>query len=1179
MTSARPLISLIDEISLEATTLQDKASNPTNNVWVGASAGTGKTKVLTDRVLRLLLPRDGYADGIHPDKILCITFTKAGAAEMVARVTKILSQWAVCDRHDLETELETLLGHPASLNQIDRARQLFASVIDLPGGLKITTIHAFCQSVLGRFPLEAGLSPQFELIEESESRALIQQARNNLITDIRDNHNRTELHNAFENLSTWKNGEQINKLIQSAINQQARLVGLRHRHGSVDGIYRTLCAFLNISPDLTREGILRLFFTDPHYPSGAISTLADALAHGATKNQEKAAYLSYFISLPLEEKIKNYETYRDQFLTQKGGYFADSHVTNGAKAYNPDAPHIFTNEATRLFNCHDRLQSVALAQSTLAYLTVAYDMIDRYTALKTRRNVLDYNDLILRTRDLLYGHTPSGRMMTDWVLYKIDGGIDHILVDEAQDTNPAQWDIILKIIEEFFDGESARNDADTHRSVFIVGDEKQSIFRFQGAQPDIFDEVKNTIEQRITHGNQPWEQVPMGTSFRSVPAILDIVDAIFQNENNRRSVVQDPATTVQHTAYRQGQSGRVELWPPYKSPPPRTRSPWELPVTIKQPYNARAALASRIALQINEWITNRDILPAKGRAIQPGDIMILVKSRNNFVDYVIRALKSFGIPVSGIDRMVITNQIVVQDILAVLSFAMLPSDDLTLATILKSPFIGLDDSDIEPIAHHRSGSLWAAVKESAPRHIVDYLSGLIADIPSLDIFGAINRLLVTPTPDSGKTGWQAIIGRLGHDAVDPVEELLSMARIFDTKNPETGVQGFLHHMQSDKRELKREMESGGDMVRIMTVHASKGLQSPIVILPDAAAMPKSGGNSDDGFLWSDTGLPLWIRNADDGNESYNKIKADLRAKDMDEYQRLLYVALTRAEDRLIVCATQKNKELPDNCWYATIKNSMSGMGSPYITRASWTFDSDYMTDTDPVMVVYETPQSAQPPEVDESKPFDKTARSLPQWALQPAPVPQYPSKTLMPSRMEDDDVPVRSPLVANNDAYRFRRGLLTHALLQYLPDVKTENRAAAADTYLQRQAPDIPAPVRQSIRNESLAILTNPDFSMFFGENSMAEVPVTGTVIHEKTGKKDIISGQIDRMLVTDKDIWIIDYKSNRPPPRDIADVPAQYKNQLAAYKQLMGQIYPKHIIHCALLWTDGPFMMKIDGM
>jgi len=1181
-----------EKIGLQATRLQDIASNPQKNVWVSASAGTGKTKVLTERVLRLLLPAAGYTP-TDPDKILCITYTKAGASEMIGRIMHILSDWAVCDKDDLIIKLTRLLGGEPDIHQIDRARRLFALIVDVPGGLKVMTIHAFCQSVLGRFPIEAGLPPQFQVIEDDESALLMKQARDALINDIwakRTEHTgrtgRTErtdgeLSDAFYHLSRWKNGEQINKIIKSVLKDRERLQNYRQIFQELDPAIGHIYNCLEVTRGQTARDIIEPYISPENFPLAAMKQLARAFEYGSDNSKKISAELYDFCAGNDSVRLNKFYSYCKIFLTKEDEVRSDRAVPKAGKKADPVALDIFMAEGARVRKCVESLKSLTIAVATESLLRVGYDLIDRYTTLKNQRNALDYDDLIYRTRDLLTHKTVNGRDITDWVLYKLDGGVDHVLVDEAQDTSSAQWQIILQIIGEFFDGYSARNHVP--RTVFVVGDDKQSIFSFQGADPANFETVRQTIAHKITRAGMAWEEVPMATSFRSVDAVLALTDAVFASEDMRRHIVQNPDHIVKHTAFLQGHAGRVDIWPLYKTPKNDDVQPWEMPVEVKQAYDAQAALAARIAMQIKNWIDNGETLKSKNRLITAGDVMILVRRRNALVDHLVRALKDLDIPVSGVDRMVVGNQIAVQDVMAVLGFALMPDDDLSLACVLKSPFIGWDDDELFTYAYGRTGSLWQSVKDKAPPDITHWLSARLKNVVGVSSFEAVSAILNCTTPNKGKNGWQAVLSRLGQDALDPLQELLSLCLRYDSQNPAKGVQGFLHKMQGDSRDIKREFSDTQNQVRIMTVHASKGLESPIVILPDTTAVKRSVGTSDNGLLWDRHDTPLWSPSSRDENDLYSKIRSGLKDKEYAEYCRLLYVALTRAEDRLVICGAlnKQGKQDPEDCWYHLIKNGFGRLNSSMQTQLSWPYDVDY-TGGENVCLTYETPQMAAPRNNKKDKhQWVYTGNTqLPVWitrtpATEQNALPQY----LAPSKSGDEDVPVCSPLMYVSDTYRFVRGLLTHSLLQYLPDLPVHVRRERALQYLALHGKDISGDVQANIISEVMAILENPQFAPFFAQGSQSEVPVTGKVKNIDTGQIEVISGQIDRLLVTDDSVWIIDYKSNRPSPSDVKDVPVIYKNQLRAYKTLIGHIYPDHDVHCALLWTDSPAIMEINDV
>lgn len=1150
----------VDDIGVEATRLQMLAANPLSNVWVNASAGTGKTRVLTDRVLRLLLPIEGQSDGTSPQNILCVTFTKAGANEMITRIMETLSHWAVCENSTLEQALENLLGHPPTLKQRDKARRLYAQIVDLSNGLNATTIHALCQSILGRFTMEAGLPPNFSVMDEGEAMAVLRTVRDSMVRDILDNAPHHPLYESFSWLATRKNSDQINKIFNAALGQRQKLAVFFDAYPDYKN---TLRLRLQIGVNDTHDDLIRHAMIDT-LPEDDIRILAKAFEHGGSRNKQYALDIYNVLN---GNRIDKFQKYKSIFLTEKNTIKAGNHgVSKDARVQNPLADDLFNAEGQRLIDLQDSIKMIHLYHATVALLDMTRNIIDRYQDQKTRLRKLDYDDLIHKTYDLLQGENRQ------WVLFKLDYGIDHILVDEAQDTSPDQWGILKALWDDFFSGDAGETENGIERTVFVVGDNKQSIFSFQGANLDTFNTVHDTLMTHVKQGQKSWADVPMNTSFRSVSAVLDIVDAVFQDGAMRRSLTQNPENYRSHIAHRQGHAGRVELWPIYKAQQNGDRPTWDLPLIERDSVDANRALAERIAMTIAEWLENKTTLPSKNRAIHAGDIMILVRRRNALVNHLIRALKSHNVPVSGADRLVIADHIGVQDVLAALSFAIMPEDDLTLAALLKSPLIGWDDTTLEEYAHARDKSLWYEIKTYAPDHVVQWLSSLINAMAGQSAFHAISHVLNMKSMNISHSGWQALITRLGDDCIDPLEELLAMAQSYDADHPASGIQGFLHFMQTNTTDIKRELDASDNKVRIMTVHASKGLQAPIVFMPDTTGLPSSGTRHDD-FFWLDDTMPLWSSSSNNDPKMIQSFRDDKKSAELDEYYRLLYVAMTRAEDRLIICGTLNGRQsdIPDGSWYQCVENAMVNIGSK---SQEWNHDDSYMPDiSNKVCLIFETQQTTEPKADKPQSTFNNTDNTLPSWVTKSLKPEQTPPRVLRPSQDESDTLPVRSPLSHSDDAYRFRRGLLTHSLLQYLPDIPVEKREAAAQYYLSKQAPDVSDDVRNSILAESMTILD--EFPEFFATGSYTEVPVTGTIKRDN-GAIDIISGQIDRLLVTDDTVWIIDFKSNRPPPRDPANIPAQYQKQLAAYKTLIQDIYPHHDIRCALLWTDGPFMTEL---
>jgi ATP-dependent helicase/nuclease subunit A len=1137
------------------------AADPENSAWVSASAGTGKTKVLTDRVLRLLLPRQDGRPGAPAHKILCLTFTKAGAGEMALRINNTLAHWAVAPQQDLDMALRDLLGQPPTPGEAAAARMLFAEVVDTPGGLKIMTLHSFCQSVLGRFPLEAGLHPHFKVLDEGQALALLQQACDETVAALLQEKS-SPLQSAFFTIAKTVNENQFMEIMRSIAAERHQLAQILTAHFGLDGAYTALCKALGIKPGHNPQDVLLEGCSDRAFDrEGLKNAAAILIAAKGKKDMARGNALQTWLQQNPSERAADFAAYRAHFLNKNGETQANLAGKALCDAY-PDIAAILESEASRLQALLDKMQAADCAVLTHALLRLGHEIIKCYQRIKEGKSVLDYDDLVFTTLDLLKGRI-KGRPAEgagSWVLYKLDRGIDHLLIDEAQDTNPEQWQIIETLCDEFFSGINA--DSAQTRTLFSVGDQKQSIYSFQRASPAAFAHMKDFLSRKISAAGRRFEDVPMNISFRSAASILRAVDAVFAAQQMRAGLGPDE---VQHHSFRtlaEGAAGRVELWPLVETEKLPEIDPWTPPVKVKEGTSGPAQLAANLARTIRGWLDSGEELPARGRNIQPGDILILLRTRGAFAGQIARALKSAGIPVGGVDRMILGEELVVRDLLAFAEFALLPADDLTLACILKSPQIGLDEDGLFDLAAGRKGTLWDALQKSPHTDIFVYLQHVIRQARTAHPFEFFNFLLHHPCPADKQSGLRAIRQRFGSDAIDLIDEFIDAVLRFE-KAQIPSLQHFLHWQAREHIEIKREMAEAGGFVRIMTVHGAKGLQAPVVILPDTTrTSTHTPGRSDKRLLWPDkTGLslPLWTPRKDDECRFYRHAMARLDERLEEEYRRLLYVAMTRAEDRLYVTGYKTLREPLESSWYFAIQAGLERLAE--VERLPCGTLRLENVQTRDITMAHKEP----PPET--------TAETLPLWLSRHAPAEPHPSTTrlLTPSRPEIAEPAVTTPL-QTADNYRFRRGNLTHKLLQILPAIAPDKRKEAARHFTEHFGRDLPTGTRTSIVLETLKILEDSVFAPLFGPGSAAEVPVTGL-----TEDGEVVSGQIDRMLVTEKAIWIIDYKTNRPPPRDAKDVPKAYRAQLRSYAQTLAGIYPGRAIHTALLWTDGPMLMPIE--
>jgi ATP-dependent helicase/nuclease subunit A len=497
------------------------------------------------------------------------------------------------------------------------------------------------------------------------------------------------------------------------------------------------------------------------------------------------------------------------------------------------------------------------------------------------------------------------------------------------------------------------------------------------------------------------------------------------------------------------------------------------------------------------------------------------------------------------------------DLIALGRFLLLPEDDLNLAVVLKGPLIGWDDDQLFALAHDRQASLWAVLRERPEAAACQTLAALLAQVDFKPPFELYAELL------GAGGGRRRILARLGQDANDPIDEFLDLALSYE-RDHAPSLEGFLHWLERGETQIKRDLEQGQDQVRVMTVHGAKGLEAPIVFLADTVRVPDKtpallwpadhASGSDDAQIGGSA--PLWAPIRAMEERVIQQARTDAEQARDREYRRLFYVALTRAADRLYICGFEGKTGRKAHCWYDMAWRALAAL--PEITKpAELAGGMRLRSDQD----------KAPPASQATVKPV---RHSLPDWASRPAPTEPVPPRPLAPSRPEEAEPSAASPLSDGGQA-RFQRGNHIHRLLQTLPDHEEARREAAAARYLALPAHVIAPAQQREILAETMAVLRHPDFAPIFGPGSRAEVPLTALL----SGR--VISGQVDRLLVTDSEILVIDYKTNRPPPVRIAEVDASYLRQLASYRAALMEIYPGKTVRCALLWTDGPNLMAID--
>nr|WP_317056416.1 double-strand break repair helicase AddA [Roseovarius sp. W115]MDV2930025.1 double-strand break repair helicase AddA [Roseovarius sp. W115] len=1103
---------------------QIDAALPGRSTWLSANAGSGKTKVLTDRVARLLL------EGVDPQHILCLTFTKAAAAEMQNRLFERLGAWAMLPDAKLRKELESLgIDGEISTQELGNARRLFAIAIETPGGLKIQTIHSFCSSLLRRFPLEAGISPNFVEMDERADQKL----REEIIESIASGTERDSLHALARQFS----GESLASLTQDIA---------KHRDAFRKMCRKDIYQALNLPEKASEALALHTAFdgTESVFWPQLLELMRSIGGAFYPAMAERLATVD--IQAPKESDL---ETLFDLFLyksssgsnlkwSSKSTNFPQSNHKNAIAQLTPiiDQLHAFMD---RVSEAKQVLLALETAQKTVVLHDFATVFLKTYQEAKLRQAQLDFDDLILKARDLL-----TDRKVADWVLYKLDGGIDHILIDEAQDNSPEQWDLIERLTSEFTAGQGAQ--PDKNRTIFVVGDKKQSIYSFQGADPDGFDRMKADFSARLAHANTSLQDMEMEYSFRSAHTILQAVDQTFSNHKASGFTQREP-----HKAFKAEMPGRVDLWPVFEKPKTPEPPDWYMPVDVLSEDDPATELARSIAHQIKSMIgtplPNDDSTAT--RLINAGDVLILVQRRSKIFHEIIRECKALGLPVAGSDRLRVTAELAVRDLLALLSFLATPEDDLSLAAVLRSPLFGWSEAELFDLAHARKQKyLWAELRDRKAdfAETVSILDDLRDRADFLRPYDLLERSLTR------HRGRHLLLSRLGTEAEDGIDALLGLAMTFESRSVDS-LTGFLVWMEADKLEIKRQMDAAGDRIRVMTVHGAKGLESPIVILPDCA---KRDVRLDSQIVVQNK-LPFWRPAKDDLPAALRDARDAELAMQNAERDRLLYVAMTRAEQWLIVAAAgDLDKEKAD--WYSKVQAGL---------LAAQAEAHDFANGTG-----LRLEDGAWPATMTEDASSEEgTIPKLPEVFAKTVSNPDKIKEVLTPS-----DLGGAKALPSDegqDEAAAKQRGRQIHTLLEHLPSDPPDQWPSRAEDLLSSGPDQAESQKIAHLLAEASEVLATPALAFLFAQDSLAEVTISAPV-EALSGRR--IHGIVDRLIFSNDKVLIVDFKTNAAVPESPEACPEGLLRQMGAYAHALQQIYPGRQVETALLWTRTATLMRL---
>lgn len=1135
----------------EAERLQNAASDPGVSAWVRANAGTGKTYVLVQRILRLLL------NGAEPQSLLCLTYTKNAAAEMEARVLNELGSWTTARDADLDVRLEKLLGHAARVEERLRARCLFAQIIDAARGLPIMTIHSFCEQVLRRFPVEAGMPPNFEILTEDEAEAALRKATD-AVLDIAAREPASPLGAALSTVIRNADAAQFDKLLGDVLAKRSTLRALLSppaEGDAVDHVEVRLRLHFGLSLSETVEGIRQeqLRIADDLDALGEILPL---LLAGKATDQKTAGRLKAVIEAKSE--TTRLSALSEFFLTTDGK-LRKNFFTKDIAAKLGGVTRRLDELCASFASTEEKLCAARIVEASTALVRLAGEVADHYEREKRLRCAADFDDLIEKTLSLLEDG-PSA----EWVLFQLDHRIDHILVDEAQDTSAAQWTIIERLTGDFFSGESTR---DCVATVFAVGDVKQSIYSFQGAEPRLMIEQEDAYSGHIQQADLPWRSINLGLSFRSVPAVLQSVDAVWQAVVSRGDA--SSGEMIRHIAHRASAPGLVEIWEPELPAERQASETWSPESEDEAETDAATRLCERIADQIAAWLEKGEMLASEGRPIKPGDILILLKKRAPLLDMFLRALKARGIPVAGADRFSLLDSIAVADLLALGDALMMPEDDLALAAALKSPLFGFDDDDLFALAYGRGASLWAALSGKAAAHVKFE--------HAFQRLEAWRQLSFTATPFAfyhhlldAQDLRLAFTARLGLQCQDALNEFLQLAETFSEKRRGTFSE-FLCWIRATGSDIKRGGEQKPDAVRVMTVHGAKGLEAEVVFLADTCR--KADGRAS-GILHLDDGLnlpalPVWLLKGASGHPAIAEAKAALAKAEREESMRLLYVAMTRARDRLYVTGYQSGKKRPDGCWYDVAADAVMAGANEIADDAGrrvW-----QIGDT-----AREVLAASMAPDASAGAPEERApAPALPGWARQNAPVEPGANARFAPSAAADHEADFAQGAARNPEESRLA-GLLIHRLLQALPAAPAIERAALASAIAADYAHLLPASTRQQAAHEALSVIDHPDFRHLFAQAALTEAELAGELT--VAGNGSLALGQVDRVIWLEGEYLVLDYKTGLYVPHTVEEAPLAHLAQVALYRHMLARILTDRPVRAALLYTRGPALLELPG-
>lgn len=1081
---------------------QTHALNPAVSAWVSAHAGTGKTWLLTHRVARMLLEDET----LSPRSILALTFTKAAALEMEERLTALLLEWNLAPPPVLHQSLTVLLGTAPQPHHLHTARGLVKRVLAEPVGF--STIHAFAQHILQQFPLEAGVDTTFTVLEESEKQQLVAAA-------IRRVMSRTPApadEDALSLLYSLTAGEtSLPQLLHTVVNKRHALARVLHPFGGWGGItdYCTyLAKKLNMPPEIKVPADV-LSFKRTHYNSPReqnLKTAAQALLQGG----KKAAALGGGVLAFLNSTRSDYafENYLTTLLKDDGAPRALPTDKKTEAALSTQLTDILAAEQTRILALLGVMRSADIFFATEALLRIAKQVVAEYETQKTKHGALDFDDLTAHTHRIL-----TRADMAEWVRFRLDSRITHLLIDEAQDTDETQLDLLTTLMGEMASGTGQHAQ---QRSLFVVGDIKQSIYRFRGATTKGFFNFRTFLENHVGTEGEKWHDVRLETSRRSTTPILALVDSVFADPTLKAAlgVGNEPLT---HHVHRGQHGGRVKVFPLIVGDEKEEALPWQLPEGFSTNDKAFYKTAKAVANLIGVLTNGPEKLSSTGSIADFADIMVLVRTHEK-AGAVLSALQQAGIP-AVVENSKENKHWLVADVKALITALHLPDDDVALAHALRSPLISLSQAGLEALCLQRPQGqpLWQALRDYSQHNThaaaalarLEKARGIVSthSVPEgMEVL--LSELQAVSCATTRAVADVRLLPTARAEIIQVVESLTQAAQAF------TG-HGWLAFVGDVEQQIKIK-PAHTYAVRIMTVHAAKGLEAPVVIMPettDATVKPDKLNIEDDLIFYKTPNA--WVK-----PEWESAFEEREKHRQWCDELRLLYVALTRARDQLYIlgAARGRDNQAAEKSWYSLITQALEAHppeGLKKIAEGGYEFYTLHTAGEVPATPVTETQQDD----------FE-----LPNWLATPTPLLAHAAPAAFHERVHAQAVAF---------------GTAVHAALEKMPAPRPDIEKILHKNLPANQAKQALAQVQAVVEK----------FPAFFSVHARAEVPIA-----TPSGEK-----RIDRLVIENNAITIIDFKTDSPPP---ALLPAAYRAQLNDYRTAIAALFPTHTISCGIVWV-----------